>query len=192
MNTNHKKAMTLVELLLATTLIGIVMLGVIAVTTAIKQFQLSGADMNISAMQITGALKRIARDASIAVNYPNSPGTIIDAGSNSVSFRQDQDSDLLTQADAIWVIYTDGSDGNPQTIHRCQQNAPNSDPDFGNECSPANAQFIINKVVAFTPAFDATTGLFTVAVTTRNDPNKPFHPTKNPEFQLSTDIRSYY
>jgi len=112
MRINNKIALTLVELLLATALTGIIMLGIVGFSIAIKGFQESGSKAMILTMKINAAMSNIAKDAYFAVGDTTNSGvrTYQDGLAQSICFRQDRNNPVTPEVytDDTWVCYYHG------------------------------------------------------------------------------------
>ncbi len=105
---NSKSAMTLTELIIASVLVGIVTLGLIAAEQAIRMSrQSSNRDAQISA-QMQAAMIRLTKDASLTVGdsvnsgiYQYSSGTT----ERAICFRQ-AGGDANTYTDDFWYCWT--------------------------------------------------------------------------------------
>lgn len=81
---------TLTELLVATVMIGIVMIAVISVDLAVRHSQQSSSKDALLTAQVQAAMTKISRDAGLTVGYETDPGIQqFSGGSNTICFRHD-------------------------------------------------------------------------------------------------------
>lgn len=105
-----KNGITLTELLVASVLVGIVMLGVASFSVSIKQFQNSTNKSTITEMKTKAAMARITKDAYLAVGDETDRGIVAySAGQNlSICFRHDTNNPSSYTDDA-WKCYFRGN-----------------------------------------------------------------------------------
>ncbi|GEM_PF-1284501 len=116
MRIKEQKAITLTELLVASILIGIVMVGVMAVSYAIKSMQDTTNKGAILSMRTTATMNHISKNVALAIGYKDDPGIVVDIvldGHGEVdpalaewfAVRQGSGVDFTRYDDDIWVVY---------------------------------------------------------------------------------------
>lgn len=119
---HNTSGITLTELLVASVLVGIVMLGVAGFSVSIKQMQASTNQTTVLAMRARAALARMVKDASLAVGDNENCGTEglgsgnVDCGLGirwvpigpppAICFRHDRSGTPDNYVDDSWVCYT--------------------------------------------------------------------------------------
>lgn len=108
----NPSGMTLSELLVSTTLIGIVMIGVASFTLAVKDIQERTHKASILTMRLTSAMSRIRQDFDRAVGDPSDPGfaELFDnsTGEQTFCIRFDVNNPA-SYADDLWICYHIGA-----------------------------------------------------------------------------------
>ena len=126
----NKTGLTLTELLVATILMGIVMLGIVSVDFGIKQMTKKISQTALLKMYTSSVLQRIAQDAaSMTGDWPGGPCDLgfQTQGPSRFFFRQDIDSSGALNntpgdcSDDSWICY----DLSGTNIRRCNKNNPN-------------------------------------------------------------------
>ena len=104
--------LTLTELLVATILVGIVMMGVVSFSYSIKRMQGTTDKRVLLGIRTAAAMNHIRKNVSLAVGYKNDSGIIQGAGDQVdgepmdwISFRQDRQQTPDDYTDDVWVIY---------------------------------------------------------------------------------------
>lgn len=181
MQIHKKKAITLTELLVSSILIGIVMLGVMAVSYAIKSMQDMTNKGAILSMRTTATMNHISKNVALAIGYQDDPGIVVnivlDKDGNVLpreaqwfAVRQESGVDPLSYTDDQWVVYY--KDGHQ--LKSCTQKDVNQLP---NCSSPFKviSQDIVDTEFEFVHPVDST-------VT----------PSGNPEFYLRIYLKTQY
>ncbi|MDP2654541.1 MAG: hypothetical protein Q8Q08_11015 [Candidatus Omnitrophota bacterium] len=184
--------MTLTELIVATILVGIVMVGTVSVDYAIRRTRQSTSFSGINSLETSATLLHISRNIALAVGDQQNSGIFDLAGGGSDGFCIRQD--ILTTpgdyTDDEWKCYTRIA----QRIHFCTKTAVQG----------PLACVGTDETVGFT-VYDSGTGtdMFTysitnnpatrdfyvdVTITSRTNPLAPSDPLKNPQYQVSTRI----
>lgn len=204
----NTKSMTLTELVVAVVLIGIVMLGVLTFSLAIRQFQSSADKTVMIKLQAISALTALVKDASSAIGDPKRPGIEIyqNGTTQSICFRHNNPNPLVNKLDSydddVWVCYWHGND---MEIFRCDNlaNPPpsQSNPfdDFSSDCNNSgefivalpragggNGEFfnVIPDGVSIPRNIDRIE-LFVSAI---YDPVRIEHPIENPRYTTSISV----
>ncbi len=191
----QKKALTLVELMISTMLVGLIMLGVASIDYATKQSQQTTTRRSLVAMQAGAILMDMAKNASVAT------GTSTNIGINSshmgaapwngptdLCVRRDIDATGASNntpwdfADDRWVCYTIAS----SQMQRCIVAAPAA-------CPLGSGQMIAPiQALNVTITADNTLGVgdfnILITVTTRFTPGAAVDPLNNPETSVSTRV----
>jgi len=104
----NKRGLSLTELLVASVVIGIVMVGVASFSSGVKTIQDSTSKSSILSMRAAGAMAHMKKDASLTVGDSDSPGvfTDIDAPYRIICFRHDTDEDPYSYTNDTWVCYS--------------------------------------------------------------------------------------
>lgn len=187
--------MSLTELLVATILIGIVMVGVASFSSVVKQLQSTTDRSTILHLKTSAAMSFIRKDALLATGDPSSPG--IEPYNNgtvrSICFRQDVN-DPTSYAEDIWVCY--GYGGTMDKLKRCYDVPPANVP-VQNEadCNAAAetggyVDYHLSDPDFFTVVNDADGRLQYIQITLAAvyDETAPAHPVTNPEYVLTAQI----
>jgi prepilin-type N-terminal cleavage/methylation domain-containing protein len=188
--------MTLTELLVASVLVGIVMLAVLSFGLAIRQMQGSTSRSVILTMRTKAAMARIAGDAISAVGDQTNRGVaaFTTGSSRSICFRQDG-GDPSRYNDDNWVCYY--KDINDRLWHCNEPSNPAEVPvNTMAKCNNGGASdylLDINDAV-FANFFNIQLNaggrleyieLILAGVYDRSD---PIHPIENPEYTVTTRI----
>lgn len=198
MNTTHKSGITLTELLVASILIGIVMIGVASFSVSIQQLQTATNRSSLIAMRATAAMNRMAKDAYTAVGDEADRG-VETRGTQSVCFRQDDDNDPSSYTGDIWVCYFASPPGPGGTLYLCGWDAwrrsGNRPPNNYNRCNRPNGSAIElvelenrNIAIIVDPPGG---GLFTyveITIPAIFDRTLIYHPIENPRFTVTTRV----
>lgn len=195
MNIRSKNGMSLTELIVASILVGIVMLGVISFTSSMKSVQGSTSNSTIPSVKLASVMFEISKDASLAIGDQTDTGIEEDdAGATKhLCFRQDNDGAGTSNispadySDDVWVCYL--MDNN-NTLHKC------IDADFANcvdgSTSPQFPDLITLSQNSFFDVVEVGNPprieYIHLDIKTRNVPTAAIHPINNPEFKLETNI----
>lgn len=117
MNLSSKKAITLTELIVATIIIGIIMLGVSSVDYVIRKSKVTTSKSAQIATQAASMMNHITRSVSLAIGDKNNPGIEIwrGIGTDNITnlcIRQDVNGTPGNYCDDIWVRYGHGDSKN--------------------------------------------------------------------------------
>jgi len=196
MDIKKKSGITLTELLVASILIGIVMLGVASFSSSIRQLHNSTNKSAILAMRMNTAMTHLVKDAMLAVGDAGNPGVYSwtdDDDQNSLCFRHDTSQTPEDYTDDVWTCYYHG---NSYTIDKCV----GSTWDFegvgacqlsADCCQGAGPEIeILNlpKEASTSTFATVTNGSVQISLTSRFIQDDPAHPILNPENTLSTTI----
>ena len=197
--------MTLMELLVATALVGIVMVGTLSVDSAVHRIRKTTSDSGTVALQTSATMLRITTDVAQAVGDAQNPG-ILDCRVNNVNYpscqsiltnptfcvRQDI-SDINVYTDDKWVCYWKPLTTQDPQIYRC---AGLSNP---GECNTSNEvvgtvacdNVTCSSAAAYVFSITANPFSFNIDITNRSFPTQPYDinkPQQNPQYQLSSHI----
>jgi hypothetical protein len=190
----------LTELLVASALVGIVMLGIVSFSVAIRQMQGSTSKTVLLSMRVKATLAQMADDAMLAVGDQTNRGVTTDTSGDdrSICFRKDGGDPALYSDDKWARYYKDGSD----KLYRCVEcteplgascRVPvNSLNDCGN--TPGRKYLLDLNDSTFTNFFnvqnDASGRLDYIELILNGvyDRSKTIHPVDNPEFLVTTRI----
>ena len=195
-NIRNKKGLSLTELIVASVLISIVMVGVISFSSSIKQMQNTTTNSTVPSVRLSSLMFEITQDATLAIGDDSDTGIQWDDTNNPryLCFRQDKDlagNTLDTPenyADDRWVCYI--MDTTDWLIHKCLDTDPaqcqdgTTTPQFQNllELSHTQSDFFIVELTA------SKIDYINILLITSADPSAAHHPITNPEFQLTTNI----
>lgn len=186
--------MTLTELIVATTVIGIVMLGVFAVDYAIRSTRSNAAKNNLVSLQAASALLEITQAVKNTTGQrwdgvsqqPLQEGLFASAASPiTLCTRYDFDNEPSTFTGDRWKCFQQTA---TNEIYRCAVNSYLNLP-----CGTTTTNLLIKKPTA-TPFYiisrDATGSLnhVTITIDSRANPDQPENKMTNPQFILSADI----
>lgn len=194
-----KNGMTLTELLMASVLVGIVMLGVASFSVSLNQFQNSTDKSTLIAMKTKAAMARINRDALLAVGDATDPGVYSwtnGSNRNSICFRHDLANTPADYSDDTWTCYFHGNSFN---VTRCVDPAAGPPPACTNNgqcCGGATEQSPLLQLADNASEYaaivdadgDGRMDYIGITFTTRATWNQPAHPITNPEYTLTTQI----
>jgi type II secretory pathway pseudopilin PulG len=178
----RKNAMTLTELIIASVLMGIMMVGLVSVDLAVRNSRATATADTAVAIQTQAAMLRITNDAMKAVGNSSNPGVSSAAG--FLCFRHDTDNDPNTFSGDTWVCY----DKDENDIDRCTPSVPE-------HCTLSSTGYesvLLGKTSDFTYNFflDSTTKKLYVdiSMTNRFDTTVAAHPITNPDYTISTHV----
>jgi len=194
------QGITLTELLVAVTMIGILMIGVASFAVAINRLQSATNRSIIVAMKVKAAMAEISQDALLAVGDATDLGVYswsnnIDA--NSICFRQDLLNTPQDNSDDTWICYYHGDSFD---ISRCPGSTHSFPPNCTNYSQCCAGVPESNKTILLSISSSASeyakvvydaNGKFKyidLTLTARFDRNKPVHPINNPEHTLTTKV----
>ncbi len=171
-------------------LIGIVMIGVISVSFAIKKMQDTTNKAALLAMRATSVVTHMTKNVAMAVGYQDDPGIIVGASSIKqwVSIRQEYGGDLGSFADDLWVIYHYGK----PNLYFCTQTVEDGGgvPNFSGNCSEDQSEFMSANVLnaEFTLYNDSEKYEFYLEIKLKTiyDPQQQEHPVDNPSFNVDS------
>jgi len=184
--------------LIASAMIGVVIIGVASFGLATRQLHGSSSHANIVSMRAKTAMARISADASLAVGDFTDLGVLgyVSATDESLCFRQDVNTTPDTYADDIWICYYHEI-GAGTSLERCN-NVPlaNVPIDDTTDCDTGTSREKILELDDDTPQFfqiavDADDRLQYIEVTlqTLYDHDRLFHAVTNPRYTLTTQIQ---
>lgn len=182
-NIKSKNGLSLTELIVASVLIGIIMIGVISFTLSIKQIQRTTSRSTVPSVRLSSVMFEIAQDGALATGDATDTGiTWDDVGPDRVlCFRQDTDDTPDNYANDVLVCYL--IDGNNIICKKVTDNTGAILSAFPNLITITQNDFfdVITDV-------DGKIKYIEVFLTTSNDPSAGPHPIDNPEFTLETRI----
>ena len=192
MCSNSKNGLTFTELLVASILIGIVMIGIASFSFVVKQIQGATNRSALLSMRLGGAINYIRRDALLAVGDSSSRGirTSSTGQDRSICFRHDTNNPV-SYADDTWVCYCYGP---PDDVLKRCDNPAAVPPQNDNQCTTGATdvrQFsFLSDIDFFNIVNDSDDRLdyIEITLTSRYDSGNPAHPVNNPEHTLTTRI----
>lgn len=190
-----KKAMTLTELLVASILIGIILVGAVSIDYAIRRSRNTISASILIATQISAAMKQITRDAVLAVGDITDPGIVFDATGDdtNICFRLDTPSTPGDYNDDTWTCYSQGDTNGTHTlneIYRCAGIANGSQLGNGDSCTPAlNETFVLEtRALGFFNIILMPEFKFNLRSCADNNIAIDEHPINNPCYELISQI----
>jgi type II secretory pathway pseudopilin PulG len=206
----NTSAMTLVELLVATALVGIVMLGTVSVDFAIHNIKKNNTDSATLAMQTSAAMIEMTSHIQKAVGDAQDLGIQIDTGTPKTWFcvREDTDNNPDDYTGDTWTCYYKPTGAANPNIYTCVKSSDSSGHLVGNgTCNTAVDRSIgtaacggswptvdcTNYQLIYSLANDPATNQFYFDLSLKSrayptqlqDPNAKM---KNPEYSLSSHI----
>lgn len=206
-----KKGMTLTELLIASILIGIVMVGVFSFSQAVKQIHQSTDRSTIPAARVASAMARIVSDGNLMsgdgyweTGDPVDIGSGLfiyeDAGTSAygICFRHDTDDDPAVFTNDQWVCYAHNGD---RMVWRCTVTEANVGTFTACPAGGMFAKPVIDLAVGSEDFFNVTTHTengrdvldeIEITLTTKIDPDDAGNdPMINPSFSLTATINPW-
>ncbi len=184
---------TLVELLIASILVGVVTLGAAGVLIGMRQIQGSSRLANFLVIHSSAVMAHIQRNVMQATGYQTDAGIVLSPLSSPpyYSFRQDVNASLVanntpgTYTDDTWLVYVQSAS---TTFSHCRQSAATGSAP-GGACLAALTE-LSNKISAITFTWTASSSDFYVDVQldTIYTPGSASDPMTNPTYSLSTKI----
>ncbi len=194
----NESAVTLLELILSSILVGVVILGVVSIDFAIRRNQQTTSRSSILAMQTSAVMLRITKEASLAIGYESNPGIAVNADPSIKLCIRKEDNTPSTPGD-----YTDDTwfcfqyNAAAYNMIGCTVNEADAKGSL-NPCNSASA-VIDNSVqdtmsgkmanASFNWVASATDFYIGVSLTARHNPAAPRNPITNPQFILNTRVR---
>ncbi len=188
----RNSGLTLTELVIASILVGIVMLGIYSVDYALRGSRAAASDDSLLAMKTWATMGHITQNAKLAVGDISDPGIAASSGNNYLCFRQDTTITPNNYNDDVWQCYSKLSNN----IHACAKTAgagpsacANTDQIIGtyalkDSCASDCELFtydvvldnVLNKIYV------------DISLTNRLKPTSPSDPMSNPDYTLQTRI----
>ena len=196
---SKKNGITLTELLVASVMIAIVMIGVASFSLAIKNLHQSTSKSVLVALRSNSIMARIVKDASLAVGHESDRG-VLDfngGGGTSICFRHDLPETPDDYTDDSWICYFQAS--NPTApLESCGIVPPARVPVQNNgDCNAGSLRQALLDLESGGPIFASVVensgsrfmyiditlvSLFDVS------PTNPFDPINNPRYTANTQI----
>ena len=182
------KGLTLTELLIATGMIGVVMLGMVSVDYATRKSQITSSRSTHLAMRLGAMMIHITRNCSLAIgDNANSGIRILDTGpvdSRYLCVRQDLAGSPDNYGDDTWMCYTKRSNGNiywctPGTWIACPAVAANN----------LGAAQTLTYTYVPDPNPAVLDNYCEITITSLYDNTQPFHTVDNPSYTLTSRIQ---
>lgn len=199
-----RKGLSLTELLVASMLIGIVMLGVIGFNFTITAMQNTSSGAATSTVRAASTMALLRRDIEKAIGDPDNPGILprIIGTDFMLAIRQENAATPTPgdYTDDQWICWHHGSS---HDLRRCANppvflaGRPNPNPNFsGNDCH--TGLYTLNCLETThlsVPAYydviknsDGQIEYVKLSVSVRPDTNSPADPLNNPETTLTTRV----
>lgn len=127
MKIDHFKAITLMELIIASIVVTVVMLGVVSANIILQKDSTSFSNKYYVTEVANTVLSSILADAAQVVGTASAPGIVIGAGTgdaNTTCFYQDPNGIIQDTANGKWTCYTYYNPPSPNqyNIYRCTSN----------------------------------------------------------------------
>jgi hypothetical protein len=191
MRLNPKDGLTFTELLVASILIGIVMIGVASFSFVVKQMEGATNKSTLLSMRLSGAMSQMRQDALLTVGDSSSAGiqTYSNGAIRAICFRHDVNNPA-SYADDTWACYYYG---NPDDVLKRCDNPPTVPPTSDGQCNaaPDVRQFIsLSNIDFFNIVYDSDGRLdfIEMTLTSLYDLSQSVHPVNNPEQTLTTRV----
>lgn len=159
---NPKRGFTLIELIIAISLVGMIILAIVAVDVASRRF-VNTSDFEARAQnQIGPVLEMIAKDVSRAVGGGLKPG-INQTNATNIGARLDINSAGTPNntpwdySDDTWAVY--GLVNNTIRKKEC--------PESGWPCPPASADLVVASYITNATTFNITNGTVVISITAK-------------------------
>lgn len=203
--------MTLMELMVATILVGIVMVGTVSVDFAVHSIRKTTADGATLALQTSAAMLDITTNMAKAVGDAQSLGVETDNPACTVAApcrlwfcgRQDTDNDPNTYTGDVWTCYWKPNSTTDPNIYKYTRTAAQGAGACTGACTTATAEIIgaaackVANCTSYHFEFSLTnnpaTRRFSFDLTLKNrayplQQVNPAQPLKNPEYELSSHV----
>ena len=185
----NKNGLTLAELLVATILMGIIMVGVASFSYTVKRMQDSTSRASVLAMSTAGAMTHMTKNAARAVGEQDDLGIDLAADDSSMAFRQDRNETPDDYTDDVWIIYVVDTN----TLSVCED-ADDAIPEPAN-CTGANSTVLTQQLDPNNlPVFEFTTDeanlqmYIDITLNTIFAPGDPVSPVTNPTYSMTTRV----
>ena len=181
---DQQKGITLTELIVASILVGIIMIGVISFSFTLKQLQTSTNNSTILAMHTSALMSDIERNAMLASGNLNNKGIDVSLDKKSISFRQDLAGTPDNPDDDKWFIYKAVIDGDDHELIYC------SNKDTPDDCQVGQARAISMNIKDVVFERDDAQGTIHIKLVTIFDTHMLDNPNyiENPSYTMSSHI----
>lgn len=188
------KAVTLTELLIASSLVGIVTMGAASILLGMQRIHGATQSSSFLIVHTSAVMSHLQRNILQAVGLQGDEGIVLSplATPPYYSFREDVDTSLVSNstpesfADDTWVVYV--YDASTDSLSYCYQSAATGSAP-GAVCL-SHLTLLSDRIQALSITMTGSTSGFyvDVSVTTQIDPNTTSDPMTNPSFTLSTRL----
>lgn len=185
--------MTLTELLVATVLVGVVMIGAVSMDYAVRRSKQTSGKSAFLMMQLSAAMTHLTRDAGMTSgDFTNVGISFDDTGGapdiRNICFRYDDDATPGDLNDDAWNCFS--IDAADNILYRCAAQAGVLNPTNG-ECT-AGSRLMIAKLTTtdFFQIVNSTADLRYIQfnLTTQDNIGTPADPMTNPDYTLSNRV----
>ena len=199
-----KNGITLTELLVASILIGIVMIGVASFSVSIQQFQNSTNRTTILAMRTMTAMNRLSRDAYLVIGDETGDDWVRGIVTRtipprvSLCFRHDADNDPSSYTGDEWICYFFETTLNNRKLSLCTvPTAPaNVPPNNTNKCDGTGQRSLLltldptqgNSFYQINEDGDGRLESIDFTLSAIFDPTLAPHPITNPTYTVTTTV----
>lgn len=184
MNIQKNSAVSLIELIIAIIIMGIVMYGITAFDYAIRQSHLGTSRNAVVAMQTSKLMLDVSKTLQRASGNITDKGIIVSVADGTLKIRLDTNTPADYTDDQWWCYDYDPASKN---LRYSQLSGPGAScPDLTDLTLTSQ---LLGQLEIFQAAFDPTTASsVSVTINNRYDLTKPSDPITNPSYTLTTHI----
>jgi len=177
-NLKQKKAFTIIELLVAVFLLGLVVLTGVSVEMAVRRMQNKPTVKALLLDELTPVLEKINKDYNTAVGYWNDSGVYIESGNRGLEIRVDSGG-LYGQVDPFdnWHAYRWHSSNNTIASY------------YSNTSFDQTLTFNVGNFSVTSPSNNPNDSI-TIRMSSRLDYTQPVDPFDNPEVNITSTLYS--
>jgi hypothetical protein len=141
-----KRAVTLVEMIIAVAIVGLVGFGIISAEQALRKHNQSSLQNTTASINAKTILSHVVNKVNQAVGSPSDPGLLIGTPTSLC---------VRTDISPTWACYTVIA----KSLYRCDLNAPAPCPN-----NPSNLLGESGTLESFSPSYDAPTNIFKIDI----------------------------
>ncbi|MBF0484041.1 MAG: hypothetical protein HQL25_04985 [Candidatus Omnitrophica bacterium] len=173
-----KYGLTLVELMTASILVSVILLGVIGFSLTIQRFQSNNQKTAIVNIRLNSVFANLTHNIYQAIGNATDPAIILSGGGQRITMREDRNNPQTTDySDDTWITYYILNN----SLFSCVS-------DKTGTCSSGNEELLSN-VETFQVTQASGTRL-QIKISVLYDISQPFDPMKNPRYTLSGGLNS--
>ncbi len=193
-----KSGLTLTELIVASVLVGIIMVGIVSFNFAMKRLEDTSSSTAILASKAAAFMSIIKKDAQKAVGNLTDNGVMTD-GNTTICFRHDVASTPSDYTDDQWVCYNH-SGAAPRAVSRHENVTAPIPCTSPVNCTAQDSRTMSNLIELETDVFFSVPGgcgactsgntmeHIDITFTAIRDGNDPSDPLRNPTITLTTKV----